>query len=299
MCKGNSALDHAAKVTSKLLEDLTLKYMPLFRYFSPEDGLQTLSTLELMVTPPKYLNDPFEGSPHIKCEDSKEFKRQKVEELATSRDLFEEMKSVLPDYTFDQLQTDVRRSAPRLREIGETLVPEVDLRIQTEAPQIISSKWGVICFAGDEVNPLMWAHYAESHAGLVIEFRENDPLFSGRLFFKIEYSDEPVTFDASDTTRPDDIELFLRRKSSKWINERESRLVVELSHTIPRDTPKGRRCFIPIEPRLVISVTLGLRTPDNIKAEVVHPLQLPHFGHVELFQIRKNVALGALERFRI
>jgi len=146
----------------------------------------------------------------------------------------------------------------------------------------------------------MWAHYASSHSGLVIEFREDHLLFSGPSFLKVEYSDEPFTYDASNRTRRDNVELFAMRKGSDWSYERESRLVIELSHIAPpRETSEGRRYFLPIEPQLITSVTLGLRVSDDLKAKVGESLEASHFGHVELFKIIRNIESGALERARL
>jgi hypothetical protein len=275
--------------------------VPLFRYFTPDRGLQVLRTLELVAVPPKYLNDPFEFSPIIKCENPEAFTRSKFEEITTSPAFFDENKSHFPvGCTFEQFQTALRRREPQLLQQLESEVPGVDLRVQTEAQDIISKSFGVICFAADGLHPIMWAHYASSHSGLIIEFHEDHLLFSGHSFLKVEYSDEPFIYDASNRARRDNVELFATRKGSDWSHERESRLVIELSHIAPpRETSEGRRYFLPIEPQLITSVTLGLRVSDNFKGKVVESVQASHFGHVELFKIMRNINSDALERTSI
>jgi hypothetical protein len=155
--------------------------------------------------------------------------------------------------------------------------------------------FGVICFAADALDPTMWAKYALSHEGLVIEFRQSHQLFSGLSFFEIEYSDRPVVFDASNPTRPDDAKGFLRHKGLRWTSERESRLLVELAVTRTRDLPEGRRYFIPIGPEVIVSVTLGLRATHQTQSRVIELLRTPNFEHVKSFKIRKNVQAGVLE----
>src|SRR5947207_13992651 len=121
--------------------------MPLFRYFTPERGLQALKNLELVVVPPKYLNDPFEFSPIIKCEDPAGFTRSRIEEITTSPDFFEENRSHFPvGCTFEQFQAALRQADPEGVQQLERGVSEVDQRIQTEAQDIISRSFGVICF---------------------------------------------------------------------------------------------------------------------------------------------------------
>jgi len=131
---------------------------------------------------------------------------------------------------------------------------------------------------------------------LAIEFRQNHQLFSGRSFFEIRYSDEPVVFDASDPTARDDAELFLSRKRLQWSSERESRLLVELGLATVRELPEGPRYFIPIGPEVIVSVTLGLRATNETKDRVIDLLRAPHFEHVKAFKIRKNVEAGRFER---
>lgn len=57
--------------------------MALFRYFPARRGIEALALRALMVTPPKYFNDPFEFSPVIKCKDPRAFARRKFQEMLT------------------------------------------------------------------------------------------------------------------------------------------------------------------------------------------------------------------------
>ncbi len=270
--------------------------MALFRYFSPEGALRALETSELMVTPPKYLNDPFECSPVIKCKDPRGFVRRQINEITRSPDFFKKHKSRLPVRTFEEFRSGLLTRAAELEERILADVPGADSHIQSQAQEIISEAFGVICFTADAVNQTMWAHYGSSHEGLVIEFRQNHPLFSEPSFFEIHYSDEPVVFDASHPTARDDAKLFLSRKRLHWSSERESRLLVELAVATAHDLQEGRRYFIPIGSEMIVSVTLGLRTTYQTQNRVIELLRAPHFEHARAFKMRKNVEAGTLER---
>jgi hypothetical protein len=270
--------------------------MALFRYFSPEGGLRVLATRELGVTPPKYLNDPFECTPVIKCRDPRGFVRRQIDEITTSPEFFEKHRNHFPVRTFEEFRSGLLSRAAELQERLLAEVPGADSHIQSRVQEIISEAFGVICFTADGLDQTMWAKYVPSHNGLVIEFRENHLLFSGRSFFKIHYSDEPVVFDASDPTARDDAKLFLRRKRLQWSSERESRLLVELALATVRDLPEGRRHFIPIAPEVIVSVTLGLRAMHQTQNRVIELLRAPHFKNVGLFKIRKNVEGGIFDR---
>jgi hypothetical protein len=271
--------------------------MPLFRYFSADKGLRILAECELMVTPPKCLNDPFEASPVIKSENPEAYARRRIDELGT-RESFERNRALyFPTVsTFEDFQGLWQIISAQLlgKMVAET--PTVNSQFQSLVPEIISERFGVICFAPDAVDQTMWAKYSPSHDGLVIEFRQSHQLFSGPSFFEIHYSDEPLVFDPSSSTVRDDAELLLSRKRLQWSSERESRLLVKLAETGARDLPEGRRYFIPIEPEVIVSVTLGLRAADETRGRVIDLLRAPRFGHVKAFKIRKNVEAGILER---
>jgi hypothetical protein len=270
--------------------------MALFRYFSLDKGLRALATCELMVTPPKYLNDPFECSPVIKSEDARGFVRRQIDQITTSPEFFEKHKSVLPVRTFEEFQSGLRRRAAELEERLIAEVPGADSHVERVTQEIVSERFGVICFAPDDVNQMMWAKYCPSHDGLVIGFWQSHLLFAGPSFFDIYYSDDPVVFDPSSPTARDDAKLFLSRKRLHWSSERESRLLIELAVTTARDLPEGRRYFIPIGPEVIVSVTLGLRATTETQERLIELLRVPHFRHVKPFKIRKNVEAGIIER---
>jgi hypothetical protein len=250
-----------------------------------------------MVTPPKYLNDPFECSPIIKCGDPEAYARRRIDEIATSREYFEENKAYFPTIgTFEEYQSLFQKISAELLEKMVAGTPAVDSHIQSLAQEIISARFGVICFAPDALDETMWAKYSPSHDGLVIEFQQTHQLFSGRSFFKIHYSDEPVVFDPTSATARDDAELFLSCKRLRWRSERESRLLMNLENATVHNVDEGPRYFLPIGPEVIISVTLGLRATHQIQNRVIELLREPHFEHVKAFKIQKKIEAGILER---
>ncbi len=54
--------------------------------------------------------------------------------------------------------------------------------------------------------------------------------------------------------------------------------------------------FIPIEPDVIVSITLGLRVTNETQDRVIELLRPGHFEHVKVFKVRKNVEAGILER---
>jgi hypothetical protein len=270
--------------------------MPLFKYLLPKKGLRVLAECELMVTPPKYLNDPFEASPIIKCRDPDKYACQRIGEITSSPHFFESNRAHFPTVsTFEEFRGVLQKVSPLLLEQLVAGTPMVDSHIQGEAQQFISKNFGVICFSEDDVDQTMWAYYA-SHEGLVIEFRQEHQLFSGPSFFKIEYSDERVVFDPSNPAETDEARRFLKRKGVCWSSEREWRLLMNLEHATPHNVDEGLRYFLPIAAELIVSVTLGLRATDQTANTVVEILRAQHFQNVRVCKISKNSEAGIFER---
>jgi len=111
----------------------------------------------------------------------------------------------------------------------------------------------VTCFSLVKNQPLMWAHYADAHAGVMIEFEEpkSDINFCG---LRVKYVDtrplvDPTAFLAGDA----EIRKAILTKSSDWAYEEEVRMVEY------RVNP-GPRHFDPI---YLKSITFGLKTSDD------------------------------------
>jgi len=121
--------------------------------------------------------------------------------------------------------------------------------------------YGVQSFSIDSTSLLMWAHYAQNHKGLCIQFdlgdQESGPL--GPLW-EVEYADErPMVAIVTDT---EDREVMFRRglltKSKAWEYEREYRAI--------RFEGPG---LVSFEPHLLTAVILGARIAGDKRAEVL------------------------------
>jgi hypothetical protein len=55
----------------------------------------------------------------------------------------------------------------------------------------------ITCFTKQPLNPLMWAHYADSHAGLVIGYEVEDPFFTSTKYNVVTIDDGDVIYSRS------------------------------------------------------------------------------------------------------
>lgn len=136
----------------------------------------------------------------------------------------------------------------------------------------------LIGHAGDpRRNLLMWAHYAESHRGFVIEFR---PDFMTEPLKEVKYATERplLTFEDIDQNRDD----FYLCKSREWHYENEWRsfkLLKKADHV----TENGFHLFR-FNKAAVRSITFGCRVDAIIKEKIIDILQCDaEYRHVDTF----------------
>ncbi len=141
-----------------------------------------------------------------------------------------------------------------------TISPDDQLQSQPQDWQ-----HGLTCFSEIPTDLLMWAHYADSHGGLVIGFDTNHQVFStlGRLF--------PVKYRLrrprlSSAVANDDAFVHLGVKSRDWKYEREWRLVTDLSSCSLDSEGAYVRRFPADMVRVVI---LGLRHSPTLRLRTI------------------------------
>lgn len=87
---------------------------------------------------------------------------------------------------------------------------------------------GFLCFTENMNNPVQWAHYADSHKGLCLEFE-----IPSNLLVKIDYRKEPLSICSKDLylLKKEEEEKFTtvtRSKYDHWKYEQERRMVIKI-----------------------------------------------------------------------
>ncbi len=271
--------------------------MGFFKYYN-ESGLLVLRNLELKVTPPIEFNDPFEFSPVVRTKNPRAHAEQEAQKIISDSRFFEEHRGHFPQCkNFRDFQSFARARRGDVISLMEAETPNLDAMLNVLS--IISQVVGVICFSTDPFQPLMWAHYASSHRGLVLEFDEGNPVFKNESFLKVDYNATRVEYDQNDSNPIAIGRLFAKRKSTHWRYEQEYRQIVELKLTHKNVNGTGVLYLLKFEPALLKSVTLGLRASDNIRNEVLSLVGQPPLEHLKVFQIEMDKNEFALHRKRI
>lgn len=134
--------------------------------------------------------------------------------------------------------------------------------------KIVSQNNGIISFSKSWHQPLMWAHYADSHKGVALGFEIPD-----ELLFQINYVENRITPDSdvdhSKAAMQDLIHKLLRTKHKEWSYEDEYRLVRPLE----KCTTEGEKFFAAFNEVLIVKeVILGVRyetsKSDKLSAEL-------------------------------
>ena len=121
---------------------------------------------------------------------------------------------------------------------------------------------GMLCFASNWWNPLLWGHYADKHAGIALGFEvpESDSISVNYVKTPPQASVDTVTGKINFTE--DLADQLLRTKFEDWRYEGERRIFVQLDHAsresglyyldfseklVLREVILGPRCQVPPE----------------------------------------------------
>ena len=271
--------------------------MGLFKYCG-ESGLLVLKNLELKATPPNEFNDPFEFSPVVCNKNPKAYAQREAREVVIDPRFFEANRSeFLNCRNFREFQTYARANMAKMIALLEAEAANLDAEL--EVLGTLSQKFGVICFSANPLQPLMWAHYAFSHKGLVLEFDDTNQVFNHESFLKVDYDAARAEYDPGNPPDRRAVEVFAKRKSLDWRYEQEYRLILDLALARKQMTGTQVMYLFQIEPNLLKSVTVGLRATDATRNEVLSLAGKPPLGHLEVFQIEVDTHEFKLHRRKI
>jgi hypothetical protein len=135
---------------------------------------------------------------------------------------------------------------------------------QDAALKAVGRAYGITCFSEAPDNLLLWAHYADAHAGAVIGFRTDHGSFRalGSLLpvkYRVRRPVLPSAGPAS-TLLP-----LLTTKSKHWAYEREWRVIAQRDDAETTTTPWLR----PFDPECIPVIVLGARASRRLKGQVL------------------------------
>lgn len=231
----------------------------LFRYqpFNSDRLLQVLRDGKLYLSCPRDFNDPWDCKPWFNTEllTDPQYLASAVEWYVGVT--FAHAPTVPADEVFrraDYFRRNPHVVAEKIKEVSRGIGGTIDRRYR------------VCCFSDSPTVPLMWAHYADRHRGLCLEFSTQNTVFSAAL--KVEYHPTYPPFDltASDT---DSALLPLLAKSNDWSYEHEYRLIAqERAVAVGGPTLLTDSGFLALPDGCLMSVIVGCMADHRVIQEV-------------------------------
>ena len=219
-----------------------------------------LSTMQLYCSSPSAFNDPWDCKPHFNSDVlTGAVENERLSEWAVQLCL---RKTLMSSADIERMRvtllTDRARATELLNEISASLAPD------------INDRYRVYCLCPDVGNLLMWAHYADHHRGICLEFDLRNDVLCGAL--RCEYQREfPLVklYENSDESNL----LILLAKGKSWEYEKEYRLIsqertvaVQGANTLMTDGS-----FLQLPESALRSVIVGCQADyDGIRALVEH-----------------------------
>jgi hypothetical protein len=249
--------------------------MGLFKY-TDHFGVDIIRNLQLKVTPPNELNDPFEFSPYLVGKITDEFVQALMTETSPI-ELYEKMKKsgVQKMPQFEKFAESLKELIPQVAKdtvpFFQSWTDEIISNVLNEA----SNQIGLVCFSEEENNILLWSHYTDGHKGMLIEFESSHEYFTKHSKFQnVTYSEQRVPFDP---TWPEDSLNFkqinqkiIYTKNSHWSYEKEwrSKFPLTLDWCQQKTVDQKILYFTHIPPNLIRRIVLGYRCSPEIERQV-------------------------------
>ena len=207
---------------------------------------------------PNQFNDPWDCKPHFNTailDDPEEYEHHVQWILGVSRRFFPGLSQSEQTSREDRLRSDRQFLEWHVNEMSE------DMR------SAITSRYRVYCLCPDALNLLMWAHYADSHKGICLEFATRNEVISKAI--AVTYHSKFPTVRLYASTLRESLGPLLY-KAAVWEYEQEYRLIAqERAAATDHETLITENNFLKLPKSALISVIAGCRANfENVRAVV-------------------------------
>ncbi len=281
----------------------------LFKYYSMDSAIKTLTHGSRRWSTPGTFNDPFdmqfEFNPGVANEEiARNLIQHAFERIMDKDDPL--------TFVFGKALSDAKRARELLRDVDVSdllrrqrlsLVPKVldnlskaNSKIDQFNKQLFDVYRHALVFCLSEVNDsiLMWSHYANNHTGAVVQFlvleEVNSPLLVAR---PVIYSKNVPAFDFMDifdfeTQRQKIEDGITLVKSDVWAYEHEWRIVMGSNHA------KNSYEIYPFSAKEVGAVYLGCNATDHAAADIMNIVR-SQYAHASVYKARRRKGEFAID----
>lgn len=176
------------------------------------------------------------------------------------------------DWAVDICTRDGRMSPEDMNRMGQALQDAAVqerylLQIIDETQQVVLERYRVYCMCPNVQNPLMWAHYADHHRGVCLEFNVRNEVICGAL--QVQYFREFPMTPAYSKDLADNL-LPLVAKSDAWSGESEFRLIAqEADNATKHETLITRGGHLPLPAGALSAVIVGCNADYEAVARLI------------------------------
>ena len=221
---------------------------------------QTLKDLVVYCSSPGDFNDPWDCKPFFNTEILND-PEENEKHVAWALDLCRRRTSMSEkdiESVRETLTNDPARAADLIRNLSESM----------EAA--ILRQYRVYCLGPDVGNLPMWAHYADSHRGVCLEFSLRNDVMCSAL--KCEYLREFPIMRSHSNEDADALRVLLA-KAEPWGDEKEYRIVAqERDQAVSTGTLMTDQGFLQLPKGALVSVIVGCRGEHEKVSKLVQAL---------------------------
>lgn len=285
--------------------------MTLYKYVNAE-RIDVVRNLEIRFTQPDALNDPFELQPHFDTLIAEADVLAKMSEspmdlrpmVTQAYEMLPQLRAMPLDFALHAIERLMATEDAR-KATADGLRLLLNSMLDGAAPiceaiyRAFSTNVGILSLSEVADNELMWAHYADSHRGLVLCFNEQHSFFNQRrsendeFYFarKVNYVDGPPqplsTIDG---------DALLCTKGVNWTYEKEWRMLVPLTDRTPSITVGGDIVHLfKFPPDALQGIILGANATLDTKILITELLDRPELRDLSLKHAILNLDAHTVE----
>jgi hypothetical protein len=220
----------------------------LYKYTLAKRVIEILKTEVVYFPTIKELNDPFDSALMISS---------KIENKGRITRIKNKFVKYLKDYGYNIENEIFNTNNLELKKLYDTYVKSVIVSLK-DVVNNASDEFGILSLSGDSNNQLLWAHYANGHKGVIIEYERSAQNKFGQdnLCFPVRYTSYLPEIDDIDIETDDIWKIKFGIKSDIWAYEKEWRLLAV----------KGKKLYD--IPGKIESVTCGINIEKNDLEEI-------------------------------
>lgn len=228
--------------------------------FDEERLARTLKELTIYCSSPGDFNDPWDCKPFFNTEILAD-PQENEKHIAWAVDLCRRRTPMSdPDIEAmkETLRNDPTRAAALLRDISESMEAAILLQYR------------VYCLGPEVENLLMWAHYADSHRGVCLEFSLRNDVMCSAL--KCEYLNGFPIMRLHGREDAGALRILLA-KAESWSYEKEYRIIAqEREHAVGTGTLITDKGFLKLSKGALVSVIVGCKGDYEKVSKLVQAL---------------------------